>query len=242
MRIIFMQSQKFKSIMKLFCDSKCVTLFLSLLLSKNQIKNTLGVTSIKINGCQKNAIPIQSVESTAQKSMHWWHRIVIYCIGFRSILQMNAAWICVCLCMLCVRAKDIECKQKCRRTIVQIKVVAFFGYLVAMLRCVVCFEIEIEIECATYVIGTILYASSWFYFVFLSFSLSLQTPFSVAFGSRDVRVCVFIFYHYWPPELNGIDAMLCFCCRCRCHGWCYCCMKSHNNAKNKSKDNQNNNQ
>lgn len=121
-----MQSQKFKSIMKLFCDSKCVTFFLSLLLSKNQIKNTLGVTSIKINGCQKNAIPIQSVESTAQKSMHWWHRIVIYCIGFRSILQMNAAWICVCLCMLCVRAKDIECKQKCRRTIVQIKVVAFF--------------------------------------------------------------------------------------------------------------------
>lgn len=63
-------------------------------------------------------ISIECVESIEQNSMHWWHRTVIYRIGFRSIFRMNGfrlyARDClgVCVCILCVRAKDIECKQK----------------------------------------------------------------------------------------------------------------------------------
>lgn len=46
---------------------------------------------------------------------------------------------------VCVRAKDIECKQKHRRTIVQIKVVAFLSFVLgllcyAMVRCAACFK------------------------------------------------------------------------------------------------------
>lgn len=85
----------------------------------------------------------------------------------------------------------------------------------ATFMCAACFKNRM---CNIYVIGTILYASSWFYFVVL-----------VAVGSRDVRVCVFIFCHYWPPlnrmALMWCDPMLCYCC-CRCCCFCGCSFSS----------------
>lgn len=147
--------------------------------------------------------PIQSVESTALKSMHWWHRIVIYCIGFRSILRMNGLRVCVCACkryrMQTKPAEEQSYKSK-RWHFFSL----YFGCYAAL-----CCLLQNRI-CATYVIGTILYASSWFYFVFLSFIPLIQTPFFSCFW-LILEMYVFVCLYFTIIDLlNWMALMRCY--------------------------------
>lgn len=161
---------------------------------KNQMKNTLDITPNRkrlvwpIKKKQRLPIPINNVESISQKSMHWWHRIVIYCIGIRSILWMRLAYVCA-----CKRYRMQTKVQKNNHT--NQKLWHFSIYILGAMLCGG-FTLCAVFQHAAYVIETILYASSWFYSC-ISCRLSPVSAalFSITFDSGDVRytcLCVYI--------------------------------------------------